>query len=110
MLRNQRFCNNKPDQAHNFTQVKKKLVQCFAEQCGNGGIVKTAIADDEPLEETKPTVPTNAKGEVIIDKITLAGYEFDIEHKEWTNKNKQCKENKFKLQQPFLGIALSQHN
>ena len=96
-MKNQFSHNDKPDQAHNFVQVKKKLVLYFVEQCDDGGMMKTDIKEDTPFEATKPTAPLDAHGNEVTDKRTMAGCEFDMKCKAWQDKKDECDKNKPKV-------------
>ena len=102
MLKNQHFYNDKPDQAHNFVQVKKKLVQCFAEQCDDGGVMKTAVEDGVPFEETAPEVPL-VDGVKKIDQSTEEGHHYHRQFLAWEKRQETCNEHKVKASAVMRG-------
>ena len=115
-LKDHIFYINKPDQAHNFIESKKQLLWYLNKELKDGGVMMQALEDEKDFSETEPKpIETDAKGDPVldaegnvklkqIDKSTFEGYKFDVEHKEWREKNTAYKKNKVTT----CGIILNQ--
>ena len=111
------FCVNKPDQAHNFIDSKKKILWHLSEELKDGGVMMKALEDEKNFDEQEPIYcernpktgepKRDSAGAIIlkpIDKTSFEWYKFDIKYKAWEEKRKTY--NKHKV--TTCGIILRQ--
>ena len=110
------FYINKPDQAHNFIETKKKILWYLGEKLDDGGVMMNALEEEKDFNETKPlwcernpdgTPKKDGQGQIIekkVDKEDVGWCEHTIAYKEWRAKMNKYDENKVKT----CGIILGQ--
>ena len=98
------FCVNEPDQAHNFIEVKKKLITWASKHFDDRGVMMTALETETDFSESKPTAPKDAKGVTVINKATHEGHAHDQKWQKWDKKNEEYQANEINV----AGVIINQ--
>ena len=97
-LKDHIFYVNKPDQAHNFVESRRKLLVYLGEALKDGGVMMKALEAEKDFEETKPLwCEKDAKGNPVkdadgkpkpkaVDKTTIEWYDYDKDATAWHQK------------------------
>ena len=86
------FYMNKPDQANDFVEAKKALVECSSRAVKDGGRMMKAIRDEVDWSEVEPTWDANQDG--AWDRNSYKAYQHQQKRKQWTLNSTECDTNK----------------
>ena len=68
-LKDHIFYVNKPDQAHNFVESRKELLNYLGQKLDDGGVMMKALEEEKDFNETKPIwCEKDDKGEPVLDE------------------------------------------